>query len=69
MELQEVNQRVTALIDAYGQPPELGAGGEPLTEEQSAVYDEEDYSRLRARQEERVINPESSTSSSGMKRV
>jgi hypothetical protein len=54
MELQEVNQRVTALIDAYGQPPELGAGGEPLTEEQSAVYDEEDYSRLRARQEERV---------------
>ena len=30
-ELQEVNQRVTALIDAYGQPPELGAGGEPLT--------------------------------------
>ena len=53
-ELQEVNQRVTALIDAYGQAPELGAGGEPLTEEQAAVYDEEGYSQLRARQEERV---------------
>ena len=53
-ELQEVNQRVTALIDAYGQAPALGAGGEPLTEEQAAVYDEEGYSQLRARQEERV---------------
>ena len=45
-ELQEVNQRVAALIDAYGQAPELDAGGEPLTEEQAALYDEEDYCRL-----------------------
>ena len=45
-ELQEVNQRVTALIDAYGQAPQLDAGGEPLTEEQAALYDEEDYCRL-----------------------
>ena len=45
-ELHEVNQRVTALIDAYGQAPQLDAGGEPLTEEQAALYDEEDYCRL-----------------------